>query len=144
MIKQERVQATIPANYKWHNEDIDKRAKEFGLKKGDFILFAVDFMLNIDDTAWGIISNYSKGLKVPEYLIIQNILIKRAADQAAQMETYGRILDGVLDEFISNSQDGINWKMLTGEELFNVLKDKYVREYKKEIKEAEEELNSYK
>lgn len=144
MADYKRVTIVLPTSADWDIDTITAAAEKRGITRNEFMTKSIEFMLNIDDTAWNMITNYSKGLKVPENVIVQNILIKRAAEQAAQMEAYGRITNGVLDEFISVSKDQETWEMLTGEELFKVLKDKYVREYKKQIKDKEEKLNSYK
>ena len=128
MIKQERVQATIPADHKWHNADIDKKAKEFGLKKGDFILFAVDFILNLEKGTLKYIDHYAKGLKIPFHLVVQNLLIDRMAKEDAKSKVYGPGGAESLNMFIHTIDDK-GPRTLTGKELYEVLKASYIQEF---------------
>jgi hypothetical protein len=45
---QERLQATISKSNKWHTKDVEDKAKELNMSKSDFILLAVQLLLNID------------------------------------------------------------------------------------------------
>ena len=47
---QERLQATIPDSNKWHNEDVEVKAKSYGMTKSDFILEAVTLLMKLDES----------------------------------------------------------------------------------------------
>ena len=127
---QEKLQVTIPSTNEWHIEDVERRAKELGMEKTEFIMKSIDMMMNFDDTFLNKIFEYSEGLKVPEYMIIQNMIIKNMALDSAKVETNtwtGK--DKLMSEFQSINEKGI-LKMLTGEELFNNLKEQFIFEIK--------------
>lgn len=127
---QEILRATIPSTNKWHTEDIEAKAKELGMDKTEFILKAVDMMMNFDNTFLKKIQEYSEGLNVSEYMVIQNMIIKNMALDAAKVETdtWGGT-DKLMTEFQAVNEKGVI-KMLTGEELFNNLKEQFVTEIK--------------
>nr|DAE48202.1 MAG TPA: hypothetical protein [Caudoviricetes sp.] len=123
---QEILRATIPATNKWHTEDVEARAKELGMEKTEFILKAVDMMMNFDNTFFKKIQEYSAGLNTPEYMVIQNMIIKNMALDAAKVETdtWGGS-DKLMSEFQAVNEKG-TIRMLTGEELFNNLKEEFI------------------
>lgn len=126
---QERLQSTIPNSNKWHNEDVEVKAKKLGMEKSEFILNAVDMMMNFDEIFFKRIQEYSNGLHIPEWLVIQNMIIKRMADEAAECEVFGQ--NGkVLDEFIMTGE-GNKHETMTGEKLFNFLKDQSIQKYER-------------
>lgn len=127
---QEILRATIPTSNKWHIEDIEAKAKEMGMDKTEFILKAVDMMMNFDKNFIKRIQGYSEGLNVSEYMVIQNMIIKNMALDAAKVETdtWGGT-DKLMTEFQAVNEKG-TIKMLTGEELFNNLKEQFVSEIK--------------
>lgn len=127
---QEIVRATISLSNKWHNEDIDIKAKELGMDKTEFILNAIDMMLNFDEDFYKKIQGYSEGLNIPEYLIIQNMIIKNMAMDAAKVETNTwTTKDKLMTEYQMVNEKG-TIKTLTGEELFNNLKEQFIFEIK--------------
>lgn len=136
MSKYERINVAIPVNNKWNLSDLEKRAEELGLDRNEFVLKAVDMMMNFDNDFLNYIKHYADGLKIPEYLVIQNMIIKIMADKEAKTEVYGAHSE-ILDEFI-NVVDNKGARTLTGNELKKILKDRDLREYKKELKEIEE------
>lgn len=127
---QEKLQVTIPSANKWHTEDIEAKAKELGMEKSEFILKAVDMMMNFDKEFYKRIKQYSEGLNAPEYIVIQNMIIKNMAMDSAKVETntWGGT-DNLMVEFQAVNEKG-TIKMLTGEELFNTLKEQFVFEIK--------------
>ena len=48
MSKYTRINVAIPVNNKWSLEDIDNRADQLGMSRADFVLKAIDFLVNID------------------------------------------------------------------------------------------------
>lgn len=126
---QEKLQVTIPASNKWHTEDIEEKAAHYGMEKSEFIMTAVDMMMNFDETFYKRIQGYSEGLHIPEWLVMQNMIIKRMADEAAEYEVFGPS-GKVLDEFMLVGE-GFKRRAITGEELFNNLKQQYKVNYEK-------------
>lgn len=131
MSKYERLSSSIPVDNDWKLKDIEKKAEELKLDKNDFIIKAVDMLMNFDNEFIKYIEKYSKGLKIPEYLVIQNMIIKQMADKEAKKEVYGELQE-LLEEFMV-IHDEKGPRTATGQELKKILKDKAVREYKKEL-----------
>lgn len=106
--------------------DIDNRAEELGLNRSKFVNLALEMMVNFDLDFWKRIQKYSEELQVPEWMVIQNLLIKRFALEEAGCELLGHS-PKPFDEFVFiQRKDGI--KKLTGEQLFDRLKMKYTNE----------------
>lgn len=133
---QERLQATIPNSNKWHNEDVEARAKQLGMEKSEFILNAVDMMMNFDETFFKKIQGYSEGLHIPEWLVMQNMIIKEMAKEAAEVAT-NTWRSKVLSEFMFVGE-GFDKRTLTGEELFNQLKNQHVSDIQRRIRVKKE------
>ena len=127
---QERLQTTIPNSSKWHNEDIEVKAEKYGMSKKDFILNALDMIMGFDETFLKKIKNYSNGLHIPEWLVMQNMIIKRMADESAETTVFGNH-QKVLDEFMMIGT-GVDSRTSTGEELFDILKKQYITQYEKQ------------
>ena len=127
MSKYERINVAIPVNNKWNLSDLEKRAEELGFDRNEFVLKAVNMMMNFDNDFLNYIKYYAEGLKIPEYLVIQNMVITRMADEEAQKEVHGK-LTGFVEGFMSTIDDK-GPRQITGLELKNILKDSKVREY---------------
>lgn len=110
-------------------EKIDERAKDLGLNRSKFVVLALQMMINFDPAFWGRIQSYSKGLNVPEWVVIQNMLIKRFAKEEAEYEVCGEKAT-ILEEFLT-LQESSGPRMATGKELFKILKEHYVKEYER-------------
>lgn len=141
MSKYEKLQANIPGGSKWDLNAVDGRAKELGLDRSELIIKAVDLMMNFDNDFLEYIKYYAEGLKIPEYLVIQNMVITRMADEEAQKEVHGK-LTGFVEGFMSTIDDK-GPRQITGKELKNILKDLKVREYKKELAEIQARIDFY-
>ena len=126
---QEIIRATVPANNNWHTEDLEAKATAMGMSKSDLILKAVDMMVNFDDEFLKYIKHYSDGLNIPEYLIIQNLVIKQIAKSQAKKKVWGAE-NRRLEEFIM-VEDSKGSRMLTDQELLRALKDMYILNYQK-------------
>ena len=46
---QEEIRATVPAGNAWHSDDLETKAKKHDMKKGDFILQAVDTFMHLTE-----------------------------------------------------------------------------------------------
>lgn len=124
--KQEEIRATVPAKNDWHTEDVDKAAEALGISRSEFILKAVDMLIGFDKVFYKHIRSYAKGLKFPEFVVIQNIIIKRMAQERAHREVWGGSGE-ILDEFISlKDKEGDEFRIATGPELEKILYDSYI------------------
>ena len=92
---------------------VEKFAKEYGVSFSQFIRD----LINFDPYFWKIIVGYSNRHKLPPYLVIQNMLIKRFAQEAAEDEFFGEPQPRDLIEF-QHVEEGF----LTGKALFIWLK----------------------
>lgn len=104
--------------------DIDAKAKKLGLTRTEFLLKSLEMMMGFDLVLIKRIERYSRKLDTPEWLVIQNMLIDRFAEDAAEIEVYGE-RTRVLYEFMKTNEG-----TLTGEELFGVLKEQKIRSLK--------------
>lgn len=139
---QEIIRATVPANNNWHTEDLEAKATAMGMSKSDLILKAVDMMVNFDDDFLKYIKHYSDGLKIPEYMVIQNMIILRMGEEAAQREVHGSLRKS-LDEFIHVIDDK-GPRTLTGKELYTVVKNSKVEELKRQKEQHDKMMEQYK
>lgn len=104
--------------------DVDERAKQFNMSRSALIQMGLEFIMNFDPVLLDKINQLSKALKVPAWLVVQNMLIKRFALDAARAEMgQSRI---VYDEFLFTSEG-----VITGEELFEQIKQNEVKRLKR-------------
>jgi hypothetical protein len=99
-------------------DDIDNRARELGLNRSQFVNLALTGMINFDLSIWKKIQEYSKSLNLPEWIIIQNMIIKIFAEREAEVESSSKPI--ILDEFVQTSNG-----MLTGQALYDHIKKQY-------------------
>lgn len=74
---QERLEVTIPESNKWHNHDVEKIAKGYGMTKSEFVMEAVALLMKLDKSIiegalldskesylplWYIVSEYLNGM----------------------------------------------------------------------------------
>lgn len=105
---------------------LDEKAKELGMSRAAFIVNAIETFLGLDKGFYQRLEEYAKALNIPAWLVMQNMLIKRMAKEAADFEVWGPG-QHLLEEFRFTNQGPI-----TGEELFNSLKEMYIWEEEKE------------
>lgn len=125
----EKLMFNIPANSEWDIAAVDARAAELGFSnRSEMMIYATDLLMNIDKNVFGKIRTQAKRLHIQDYLVIQNYVIKHMAERAAEIEVYGPGTK-VLHEFLF-VDNGEGPTCLTGEDLFEHLKAKKVREIK--------------
>lgn len=107
-------------------EKLDTKAQKFGMNRTDFVLKALDMLMSFDEIFFKKIQGYSEGLNIPEWLVIQNIIIKRMAQDHAKTEVWGPSGE-TLKEFVSVN-DGDGYKTITGEPLFEMLNELFIKE----------------
>jgi hypothetical protein len=132
-MENEKLHFNIPADSNLTIRDFDNRAEDLGLKnKSELMRKGVDMMMNFDLDFYKKIQSYATGLNVPEYMVIQNMIINLLAQREAKAKVWGSNSD-ILLEFISvaNSETG-DYKMLTGNDLKKHLLEYYIRQEQKE------------
>lgn len=127
--KKEMIQARIPEGNEWGVSELEAKAEELGLNKSELIIKAVDFFINLDNAILNYIKDYSKNLNIPEYLVVQNLIIKLIADDEAKAEVYGNRTE-LLGEFRFIMENGVP-RTVTGLELKEALKKEKIFEYKR-------------
>ena len=127
MVKDNIIRARIPNKSTYSLEDLDRKAEDMGMSRSQFVLRAVEMLLHFDKSFLDIIDQY-KRLGLPEYLVIQNLIITAEAERAARDEACGKERR-IYTEF-AMTDDGY----LTGAELFAEMKQKAIRKAK--FKEA--------
>lgn len=128
---QERLQTTIPSSNKWHSEDVELRAKALGMEKSELVFNAVDMMMNFDEIFLKRIQSYAEGLHIPEWMVMQNMLLDRMANESAEYKVYGK-RPKLLVEFMLIGE-GTERRSVTGKELTDSLEEMYVRKFEKEL-----------
>ena len=128
--KHETIRAVISPNNPWHLKDIDRKSKELGIDRYELIRQAVDMMMNFDRDFLDYIKTYEDALKIPKYLIIQNIIISKIADSEARIEVYGPKTQNIEGFIFLENEKGP--KVLSGNELKEHLKSSKIEEYQKE------------
>ncbi len=109
-------------------EEIDAVAQRRGMSRAGFVISAVKFFMELDDVFLARMENYAKRLNIPLSLVMQNMLIKRLAKEAAEYEVLGPSPQ-LLEEFMFTNQG-----VITGGELFDMLKKSYLRDIENEGK----------
>lgn len=71
---QEILRATIPTTNKWHTEDVERKAKELGMGKSEFVLEAVSLLLAFDENTIKEAQEKSKNDYLPIWYHIKNNL----------------------------------------------------------------------
>lgn len=124
----ELLSVRLPVN-SFTLEDVDKKASELGLTRSELVIKAVDMMLNFDKVFIEKAQHYSKGLHIPEWLVIQNMAIKRMVE----LDTHRKVWNAgnLLPEFVF-----IDDKAVTGSELIKRLENQTFQEEEKKKVEA--------
>ena len=128
-----KINVRIPDGTGFGLADIEAKAKSLGLNKSELVMKGISMMMNFDEVFLQRIKVFALGLHIPEWLVMQNMIIKRMANEAAEYEVYGGGTR-VLTEFMLVGE-GLERRSITGEELFNILKGQYVQEYEKKLVE---------
>lgn len=134
-----KINVRIPDGTGFGLADIEAKAKSLGLNRSEFVMKAVSMMMNFDEEFLKEIQGFSEGLHIPEWLVIQNMIINRLADEDAEYEVYGGGRRRLLLEFMQVGE-GIERRTLTGKPLHAELKAEYVIKHEKDlVKQALEE-----
>ena len=129
------------------SDELVNRAQELEINYKDFFWEGVKVISQMDKTVLYRLVSISKGLDIPLYLVIQNLLISEWARKAASREV---IHPGqLLPEFAKEVLDDGTKNLITGEQLFNNLFSIYKEELMTPEQTAEADsrmakLNKYK
>lgn len=85
-------------------EAMDETAKALGMSRNEMILKAIGMMISFDKVFYKKLETYSEKMKVPMWTALQNMTIKRWAQDAAKTAVWGNNSE-VLIEF-STTEDG--------------------------------------
>lgn len=102
-------------------EQIDEVAKKYDLNRTEFVLKALEMLLGFDDFFLAELSRWAEGLHLPEWIIIQNMVLARFAKQDAS-ETVYEEKSPALDEFQYTTRN-----IITGRELYQRFYKDYVK-----------------
>ena len=111
-------------------EVMDEAAKKLGMSRNELIVNGINLMVNFDTHFYKRLEAYSKRLNVPMWLAIQNLIIKRWA-QDAQIRCVWRLTEPLMN--LCMAKDGT----ITGKELYEIA---YKEEFEKQAKERIENL----
>lgn len=103
-------------------EKMAKRAKQEGLSVSDLIRKAVDNYLLIDPVLMKNARRFGVALGFPAITVISNLATGRFAQLEAKREVWGPTYE-VIDEFMTT----LDSEAITGQELFDMLKEICVR-----------------
>ncbi len=123
--------------------EIDQAASELGMNRTEYLLKAADLMNQFEKKfTWKKVQEYAKGLNTVDAVVLQNMFIKYLAETQAVKNVYGEY-QGIMEEFVTVHDDK-GPRMLTGEELYNVLLDSYTRTEKNNKDNHDKKIEYYK
>ena len=118
-------------------EEMDKAAEQLGLSRNQLIIEGIKMMCSWDAQFYKKMKQYSNTFKLPVPLVMQNMLIKRLAEDYAKEQIWG-FTGKVMPEFMFNERGPI-----TGSELFKTLCEIAVKdEIKERVRCIEEHIRT--
>ena len=116
-------------------ETIDAAAENLGLNKNQLITEGIKMMTTWDKVFYSKMKTYAEGLGISMAQVMQNFLIKRLADEAAEETVWGSGSRVFLEFSMTNKG------LMTGKELFEMLyNDKVNTLYRERAKEIRQRL----
>lgn len=103
-------------------EEIDEAAKRYDMNRTELTMLGLEMLMSFDEEFYNRLKVYSDSMRIPMWLVIQNMLIKRMAEEQAEKDIWGDA-PRMLPEFMF-TVDG----PLTGEALFNTLYEAKLQE----------------
>jgi hypothetical protein len=139
-----QINVRIPDNTGYGISDIDAKAKKLGITKSELVMKAITLMMNLDDELCSKIQIYSKSANIPEWVVIQNLLIETMASRAAKIEL-GTFIgeDATLVKIVTvpDGSDGV--KIATPAEYFNALKHDFLIKEKMQNKKTKKDEDQH-
>ena len=106
-------------------EQLDEKAESLNMNRSELVSFALNMVMKFDNEFIKKMQKRAEGLNMPVGFVIQNMIIKRLAEEAAEAEVNEELnrkhSQKALMEFQSK-RVGDSYEPVTGEELFNDLK----------------------
>lgn len=121
------IQARITAGAGFTREDVDKRAAENGLSRSEFLLKAVELLMELDAKFVSKLESVAVKYKVPLWAVIQNYI----TGEETERKFFGRYVRGTELEFAR-----IEGNLLGYEELKRLLEDEYGRQHQAALQAA--------
>jgi len=112
-------------------EQIDEQAQKLDMNRSKFVILALQMLVNFDVDFWKKIESYSKGLNIPEWAVIQNMITDRFAKEEAQRTVFGKSNSKLDDFMFFNTPNGP--VLLTGSEFARIKYDNYVKEFEAKL-----------
>jgi len=101
---------------------LEKAAEERGMTVTDLLLDGARMVANWDPSFLSRIDSFSRGLNLPQYLVLQNLAISWMARKDAETEVWGQGTS-MLKEFMFTDAGPI-----TGEQIYGILKSGFVHD----------------
>lgn len=118
-------------------EEMDKAAEQLGLSRNQLIIEGIKMMCSWDVQFYKKMKQYSNTFRLPVPLVMQNMLIKRLAEDYAKEQIWG-FTGKVMPEFMFNERGPI-----TGGELFKTLSELAVKdEIRERVRGIEEHIKT--
>lgn len=118
-------------------EEMDKAAEQLGLSRNQLIIEGIKMMCSWDTQFYKKMKQYSNTFRLPVPLVMQNMLIKRLAEDYAKEQIWG-FTGKVMPEFMFNERGPI-----TGGELFKTLSEMAVKdEIRERVRGIEEDIRA--
>ena len=118
-------------------EEMDKAAEQLGLSRNQLIIEGIKMMCSWDAQFYKKMKQYSSTFRLPVPLVMQNMLIKRLAEDYAKEQIWG-FTGKVMPEFMFNERGPI-----TGGELFKTLSEMAVKdEIRERVRDIEEHIRA--
>ena len=122
-----QINIRIPDSTEYGISDIEVKAKKLGITKSELIMKAITLIMNLDDELCSKIQIYSKSANIPEWVVIQNLLIETMASRAAKIELGTLTGEGATLVKIITVPDGSDGvKIANAAEYFNALKHDFL------------------
>lgn len=96
--------------------EVDQKIKALGINRSELVNMALEITVNFDIAVLKELRSFGDALHIPLWLVMQNLLIARMAEQNAEDEVFGPAPRLSL-EFM-NTTGGV----ITGKELFDLVK----------------------
>jgi hypothetical protein len=118
-------------------EEMDKAAEQLGLSRNQLIIEGIKMMCSWDAQFYKKMKQYSSTFRLPVPLVMQNMLIKRLAEDYAKEQIWG-FTGKIMPEFMFNERGPI-----TGGELFKTLSEMAVKdEIRERVRDIEEHIRA--
>lgn len=110
-------------------EKVDEAAARYNMNRTEFVLKAIDILANFDETFFKKIQQLSNTLNLPEWVVIQNIILDEMAKEVAELAVWDRTSKN-FGKFMW-IEDKAGSRIMTGSEYFDNRIKQYIWEEEK-------------